>query len=134
MDVCLNSIYRLSQLCTKLWPDLQKGTTSVKRFVTWVLNKLLLKHLKHLGFVYIQLVHMHNYSTCMQNCLLLCFNSVFFHKSGHNCCDRSGHFLQIRSQLINMQWHFTQFRYSKLNFHRIHSSRSDWIRVYRNLS
>ena len=35
----------------------------------------------------------------MQNCFLLCFNSVFFHKSGHKCCDRSGPFLQIRSHI-----------------------------------
>ena len=56
---------------------MEKGTTSVKTFVISLLNKLLLKHLKHLGFVYIQLIHMHNYSTCMQNCFLLCINSVF---------------------------------------------------------
>ena len=37
----------------------------------------------------------------MQNCLLLCFK-CFFHKSGHKCCDRSGPFLQIRSQLYRV--------------------------------
>ena len=39
---------------------------------------------------------MHNHSICMQNC-----NCVFFHKSGHQYFDRSGPFLQIRSQLLN---------------------------------
>ena len=37
---------------------------------------LLLKHLKN-SFVYIQLLYIHNYSVCIQNCFLRCFNSVF---------------------------------------------------------
>ena len=34
---------------------------------------------------------------------LVFFNIVFYHKSGHKCFDRSGPFLQIRSQLV-MLW------------------------------
>ena len=54
------------------------------------LKKLLLKHIKKKGFVYIQLLYMHNYSICIQNCFLICFNSGFFNKPGHKYFDRSG--------------------------------------------
>ena len=82
-----------------MWPDLQKGTTSVKTFVAWPLNKLLLKHLKHLSFVYILLIYMHNYSKCMQNCFCYVL-TVFFSQIRSQCCDRSGPFLQIKSHIL----------------------------------
>ena len=45
----------------------------------------------------------------MQNCFLTCFNSVFFHKSGHKCFDRSGPFLKIRSLI------YTKYSFKILN-------------------
>ena len=47
------------------------------------------KHLKKNSFVYIQLLYMHNYSICMQNCFLICFNSGFS---------------QVRSRLFWHEW------------------------------
>ena len=77
-------------LYINMWPDLQKGTSSVEIFVTWFVNKPLLKHIKKQFCI-----HIENYAyiatVCMQNWDVLTM-----------VC------LQIRSQMFRQKWSLLQ--------------------------